>query len=124
MSFRVALIVALLFLVSIDASIYFYVVSKTTREYFIDNKESKFLHLSLQDSAQRFDAIFIGSSYTKNHISTALFESNGFRVYNLGISGRLLGDFPSMAIAATKRHPRLIILSISEEESIKINNYI
>lgn len=115
-SFGIALVTAVFSLILVDALIYFYVIGKTTKEHFIDNKESKFLHLSLQDSSEKFDAIFIGSSYTKNHISTAYFSSHGTRIYNLGISGRLLGDFPSMVTAASKSNPKLIVLSISEEE--------
>jgi len=114
--FGIALVTAAFSLILVDALIYFYVVGKTTKEHFIDNKDSKFLHLSHQDSSEEFDVIFIGSSYTKNHISSAYFLSQGKRVYNLGISGRLLGDFPSMVTAASKSNPKLIVLSISDEE--------
>lgn len=107
---------ALGILFAIDFWIHFYIVHKTTSVQFIDNKESKFIHLALQEKNTPFDAIFIGSSYTKNHISTATFAKRGFHVYNLGISGRLLGDFPSMTLAANSQHPKFIILNISIDE--------
>jgi hypothetical protein len=115
-SFWITLAVALGLLYSVDTLIHFYIVRKTTLLQFIDNKESKFIHLALQRHDVPFDAIFIGSSYTKNHVSTASFAERGFRVYNLGISGRLLGDFPSMTIAANSHHPKFIVLNISLDE--------
>jgi len=115
-SFWITLAVALGLLYSVDTLIHFYIVRKTTPLQFIDNKESKFIHLALQGHNKPFDAIFIGSSYTKNHISTASFAERGFRVYNLGISGRLIGDFPSMTISANSHHPKFIVLNISLDE--------
>lgn len=114
--FWIALGISIFFLLLVDFSIRLYVAGKTSRDQFVDNKESKFIHLSLQNQGNGFDAIFIGSSYTKNHVSTASFEKRGFHVYNLGVSGRTLADFPSMSKAATSRNPRLIVLNISLDE--------
>ncbi|MGZ3658914.1 MAG: hypothetical protein ACXVCK_02410 [Bdellovibrionota bacterium] len=102
---------ALLF--AIDGMLEIFVHHETTQSVFIDNKESKFLHYEQQAFGRRPDAVFIGSSLTKNHISTGDFREKGWQIYNLGISGRLLADYPSMAEAALRKAPRLVVLNVS-----------
>lgn len=87
----------------------------TTANRFIDDKRSKFLHLERR-APDGVGIVFLGSSFVKNHLSTRYFEERGISAYNFGISGRLLGDFPSMTVAALRRHPKSILYTLSAEE--------
>ena len=108
-------ILALLFgfTVAADCALNIFVHFYTNKTRFIDNKQSKFLHMR---NFHPEDAVFIGSSFTKNHISTNFFQTKGWSTYNLGISGRLLADFPSMAAEAMKAKPKFIVFNISVDE--------
>lgn len=99
-----------------DLALLAHVRARSTVTRFIDNKESKFRHFLLQDFSSGLDAVFVGSSLTKNHVSTAEFRELGWSVYNMGISGRLLADFPSMLNRALMKSPRLVVLNISAAE--------
>jgi len=114
--FWCALAIAFGLLATVDLAINVYVRSNTDRNRFIDSKDSKFLHLSMQEIDKPFDAIFIGSSKTKNHISTSVFRNHGINIYNLGISNRFLADFPSMVETAVSSGAKLIVLDITVDE--------
>lgn len=103
-------------LLGVDVALRVYVVQRTTANRFIDNKDSKFRHYLAQPFPRSPDAVFIGSSLTKNHISTDVFRGRGWVVYNMGISGRLLGDYPSMAENALRRNPRVVVLNLSASD--------
>ncbi len=109
---------ALGLLAGADAGLRLYVRGHTSATRFIDNKDSKFVHYRLQPGEKPLDAVFIGSSLTKNHVSTGVFHERGWEIYNMGISGRLLGDFPSMAVQAMARHPRVVVLDVSEADLV------
>lgn len=65
---------------------------------------------------KRKDAIFIGSSRTLYHISTAIMKKHGLSIYNFGVSGRYLADYPSMIDLAIKMKPIAIILCLEPSE--------
>lgn len=48
--------------------------------------------LALQEKEKEFDVVFLGSSRANNHFDTAIFEGNGLKVYNFGMSGAQLEE--------------------------------
>lgn len=111
----------LLFFVSIlllfmftDFVIYKHFFGRTTASWYINNMPSKEKHmaLNLKNKPPR-DAIFIGNSRTLFQISTQEMSKHGISIYNLGVSGHDLPDYPSMIGNALKYHPKSIVLCLS-----------
>ena len=98
-------------IVVIDIALFFYVNSHTTRDYFINNKFSKIKHFELNNTFQK-DIIFIGSSRTFYHISTEIFKGNNIDIYNLGIAGAGLEDYPAVIPKVIKSQPKKVVISL------------
>ena len=94
-----------------DLAVAYYVKDYTTAERFIDSKSSKFYHMGHRIS-DPVDMIFVGSSFAKHHVSTERFREKGFSIYNLGVSGRVLSDYPSMVNRALDFTPRYVVINI------------
>ncbi|MCE3237227.1 MAG: hypothetical protein K0R24_208 [Gammaproteobacteria bacterium] len=60
--------------------------------------------------------IFVGNSFTKEHVSTAIFHKNGIKIFNYGIEGYFIAQYPKMIENALKFHPKIIALSMQAPE--------
>lgn len=90
--------------------LYFYLI--TTQNTFIEEKVSKIKHFHLNEKLNR-DYIFIGSSKTIYHISTNIFNEKHLKIYNFGVSGNFLSDYPAFLVESLKQKPKNIVISIS-----------
>lgn len=98
-----------------DVVLDLYMHSRTKKDRFINEKASKIKHFNLNYSENR-DYVFIGSSRTLYHISTEIFKENNLNIYNLGVSGNFLIDYPSYIYEAIKQKPKNIIISLSKKD--------
>lgn len=76
-------------------------------------------NMFMNAKGSKLDAVFIGSSRVQFHISTYLFKKNNIAVYNLGINGKYLGDYPWIVKQVIILHPKSIVISISVDELYK-----
>lgn len=60
--------------------------------------------------------VFVGSSRTRYNISTELFKKNNVTIYNIGMNGRFIGDYPWIISRISILHPKLIIIEISVDD--------
>ena len=90
----------------------FYLNIKIEKNQFIEyKKHSKSLHL-LKNYIQ-YDNIFIGSSSTQYHISQNEFKKEKISIYNYGVSGQFIYNYPYMVHNAIKLKPKKIIISLN-----------
>lgn len=99
-----------------------YVSRKTSQKTFVEDKNSKKIHLQLQGD-KTFDYIFVGSSKTIFHISTEYFKEKKLHTYNFGISGVDLSDFPSIIDVALRQKPKAIVLSLTLDQLSKDDKF-
>lgn len=90
----------------------FYKNLKTTKNNYINIIDSKYRHMKLNYMPHELDIIFIGSSKTYYHISTALFADNNIKSYNLAMTACLPLSFPNMIANAIDMKPAYIVLGI------------
>lgn len=95
----------------VDLCLYLYSDLKTTKTTFIEEKSSKIKHFNLNYEENR-DYVFIGSSRTIYHVSTEIFKKNSLNIYNFGVSGNFLLDYPSFIKEAIKQKPKNIVISL------------
>lgn len=107
-------ILVIISFIFIDFCLYIYSDLKTTKTTFIEEKSSKIKHFNLNKEENR-DYVFIGSSRTIYHISTEIFKNNNLNIYNLGVSGNFLTDYPSYIVEAVNQKPKNIVISISKD---------
>ncbi|XOB61297.1 hypothetical protein ACMC56_11870 [Campylobacterota bacterium DY0563] len=79
---------------------------------FFEDKKFKSIHMDKFVENKDLDIIFIGSSRTQNQLSSNLFEKNGISVYNYGVPGMKISDFPFAVYKAVEKKPRYIFLNI------------
>ncbi|WP_320034554.1 hypothetical protein [Halarcobacter sp.] len=79
---------------------------------FFEDKKFKSIHMDKFVENKDLDIIFIGSSRTQNQLSSNLFEKNGFSVYNYGVPGMKISDFPFAVYKAVEKKPKYIFLNI------------
>lgn len=96
-----------------DVALSLYAQRRTSAVSFIEDARSKAGHMRLRLAGTTPDAIFVGSSRTIFHISTAEFAKAGLDIYNYGVSGCQIASYPSMVQAATEQHPKRIVISAS-----------
>lgn len=89
-----------------------FVEMKTTNSTYINNKFSKIKHFNLNNETSK-DIIFIGSSKTFYHISTNIFKKNNINIYNLGIPGGELEDYPFLVRKISNSGAKKIVISLS-----------
>lgn len=92
-----------------DALVLAYAGERARDGRFIDAKRPKILHMGHR-VAEPPDAVLVGSSRTLYHSSTRVLAAAGLDVYNLGVSGISLSDYPSLVDAALAQRPRWIVL--------------
>ena len=95
-------------MVGLDIAFYVFADISTSKTKFVDIKTSKAKHYSVDKS----DIVFVGSSRTFNHISTNIFKENNISVYNFGVSGNFIGDYPFIVNAIKKVGVKKVIVSI------------
>lgn len=84
----------------------------TNKTNFDDNKISKAEHFKLNSEKQK-DIVFVGSSRTLHHISTNIFGENNISVYNFGVSGNFIRDYPYVSNVIKKVGAKEVVFSIS-----------
>ena len=117
----IAVLTFVLLTVALDGALELYAARKTSKDRWIENKIYKSAHLSKRDPGET-DYIFIGSSRTIFHISTAVFADYDQRIYNFGVSGMTLYDFPYFAQKAAAQKPKTIVLNISVNDLFSDNS--
>ena len=108
----------------LDIGLYYIANHKTTETYFFDNKISKMRHFQLNNTKAK-DMVFIGSSRTLHHISTQIFKDNNLSIYNFGIPGNGLWDYPFIVDNMINYKPKKVIINIRASdlfEDIRIAN--
>ena len=105
-------------MVGLDVVLYVFVESRTSKKNFVDNKISKAEHFKLNSEKQK-DIVFVGSSRTFNHISTNIFKENNIGIYNFGVSGNSIGDYPFIVNAIKKVGTKEIVISIRVSDLFK-----
>lgn len=98
-------------MVGLDIVLYAFAGNSTSKDKFIDTKISKAKHFEL-NSQKKMDIVFVGSSRTFNHISTNIFKENNISVYNFGVSGNFIGDYPFIVNAIKKVDAKEVVVSL------------
>ena len=98
-------------MVGLDIVLYVFSNISTSKTKFIDIKTSKVKHFEL-NSVDKNDIVFVGSSRTFNHISTNIFKENNISVYNFGVSGNFIGDYPFIVNAIKKVGAKEVVVSL------------
>jgi hypothetical protein len=106
------LVVILFSMVLLDIALAYYMIHKTNKNVYKDEITSKSKHLKLNALYRNIDIVFIGSSRTLCHISTATFNKQGLDAYNYGVSQRTITNYAFMAEQALKVEPKLVAMSI------------
>ena len=97
--------------VGLDAALYVFAGNNTSNTNFVDNKISKAEHFKLNSKKPK-DIVFAGSSRTLHHISTNFFAKNNISIYNFGVSGNFIGDYPFIVNAIKKVGAKDVVVSI------------
>ena len=105
-------------MVGFDAALYVFAESRTSKKNFVDNKISKSEHFKLNSEKQK-DIVFVGSSRTFNHISTNIFKENNIGIYNFGVSGNFIGDYPFIVNAIKKVGAKEVVVNIRVSDLFK-----
>ena len=103
-----------------DVVLYIFAGNSTSKTNFVDNKISKAEHFKLNSQKQK-DIVFVGSSRTLHHISTNIFKENNISVYNFGVSGNFIRDYPYISNVIKKVGTKEVIISI--RVSFLFDNY-
>ncbi|WP_149705781.1 hypothetical protein [Campylobacter concisus] len=100
-------------MVGLDVVLYVFSDISTSKTNFVNSsKVSKAKHFELNDIYKK-DLIFVGSSRTLHHISTNFFaKNNNISIYNFGVSGNFIGDYPFITKVIKKVNVKKVIFSI------------
>ena len=107
-----SILLVVLFMIVLDGVLYYIIDSRTTKSSFVEEKQSKIKHFNLNYKENR-DIIFIGDSRTIFHISSKIFKDNNLDIYNFGVSGNALVDYPAYVMNAISQHPKMIVLDLA-----------
>ncbi|MGE4297506.1 MAG: hypothetical protein AB7E47_05700 [Desulfovibrionaceae bacterium] len=100
-------------MVALDVALDTYVRRNTTASRFIDESRSKAAHMRLHLHGAVPDMVVVGSSNTMYHISTQAFAEAGLTVYNLGVAGQDLVNYPSLVADAAATGTRVVALGLT-----------
>lgn len=98
---------------------------QTSKTNYINDKFSKMKHFAYQNPWEK-DIVFIGSSRTFYHISTNLFKEHNIDVYNFGVSGSKLPDYPTVIHETLQQKPKQVIMSLRVDklyEALSVSQY-
>ena len=110
-----SILLVVLFMIVLDGVLYYIIDSRTTKSSFVEEKQSKIKHFNLNYKENR-DIVFIGDSRTIFHISSKIFKDNNLDIYNFGVSGNALVDYPAYVMNAINQQPKMIVLNLSLED--------
>lgn len=81
-------------MVGLDIVLYVFSNISTSKTNFVNSsKVSKAKHFELNNINKK-DLVFVGSSRTFYHISTNIFKNANVKIYNFGVSGNFISDYP------------------------------
>ncbi|OUT15302.1 hypothetical protein B9N63_03170 [Campylobacter concisus] len=99
-------------MVGLDVVLYILSDISTSKTNFVNSsKVSKAKHFELND-IDKSDIVFVGSSRTFYHISTNIFKNANIKIYNFGVAGNFIGDYPFITSTIKKNGAKEIIFSI------------
>ena len=99
-------------MVGLDVVLYVFSDISTSKTNFVNSsKVSKAKHFELNDIYKK-DLIFVGSSRTFYHISTNIFKNANVKIYNFGVSGNFISDYPFITNAIKKNGVKEVVFSI------------
>ena len=107
-------------MVGLDIVLYVFSENRTSKVNFVENKISKVEHFKLNSQKPK-DIVFVGSSRTLHHISTSIFAGNNISIYNFGVSGNFIGDYPYILNAIKKVGAKEVVISL--RVSFLFDNY-
>ena len=107
-------------MVGLDIVLYVFSNISTSKTKFIDIKTSKVKHFEL-NSVDKNDIVFVGSSRTLHHISTNVFSENNISIYNFGVSGNFIRDYPYISNVIKKVGAKEVVISL--RVSFLFDNY-
>jgi len=107
-------------MVGLDVVLYVFAGNSTSKTNFVDNKISKAEHFKLNSKKPK-DIVFVGSSRTLHHISTNVFSENNISIYNFGVSGNFIRDYPYISNAIKKVGAKEVVISL--RVSFLFDNY-
>jgi len=110
-----SILLVVLMMMIVDGVLYYIIDSRTTKHSFVEEKQSKIKHFNLNYKDHR-DIVFIGNSRTIFHISSKIFKDNSLDIYNFGVSGNALVDYPAYVINAISQQPKMIVLNLALED--------
>ena len=86
---------------------------KTTKiTYLSEHKQSKSKFFELNEPYEK-NIIFVGSSRTYYHISTNVFKNENINIFNFGVTGNKLEDYPDIVSTIKNYHPQKVVISLS-----------
>ena len=98
---------------------------QSSQTRYINDKFSKLKHFGYQKNLNK-DIVFIGSSRTFYHISTNAFKKQGIDIYNFGVSGSKLPDYPTVIHEVIPQQPKHVVLSLRVDklyEALSVSDY-
>ena len=99
-------------MVGLDVVLFVFSNISTSKTNFVNSsKVSKAKHFELNNINKK-DLVFIGSSRTLHHVSTNFFTKNNISIYNFGVSGNFIGDYPFITKVIKKVDIKEVIFSI------------
>jgi len=121
----VAFALVLLMLFTLNLLLVYMADRQTSKTSYINDKFSKIKHFEYQNPLNK-DIIFIGSSRTFYHISTNSFQDNNIDIYNFGVSGSKLPDYPTVIDESIEQKPKQVVLSLRVDklyEALSVSEY-
>ena len=107
-------------MVGLDIVLYVFSENRTSKTNFVENKISKAEHFKLNSQKPK-DIVFVGSSRTLHHISTNVFSENNISIYNFGVSGNFIRDYPYISNVIKKVGAKEVVISL--RVSFLFDNY-
>ena len=98
-------------MVGLDIVLYAFAGNSTSKTNFVDNKISKAEHFKLNSEKPK-DIVFVGSSRTLHHVSTSIFAGNNISIYNFGVSGNFIRDYPYISNVIKKVGAKEVVISL------------
>ncbi len=108
-------LVGLLFIL-LNMAIAYLINIKTTADSYYNSKDGKIRFYNLKNN--NYKMIVLGNSKALYHIDSKLFESNELNIFNYGISGAKLTDYPALIDSLKNSQSQFIAVSLSVDELI------